>query len=147
MQATGSLDGSVRIYEAVDIVNLSSWNLLVGISSRVKHTVANTDISCLFQHTFQVDKEVYSICWNPSLFDPPMIFVGTDKTAQVCMCFPCRHCREGMFSIDSLSSSRFGSLTASLTNGSSQLTFRPARMCSTRGQSTMLHGHQAWAGR
>jgi nucleoporin SEH1 len=60
--ATGSADGNVRIYEAIDIMNLNHWPL---------------------QEVFEVapgtGAGVTCLCWNKSGFDSPMLVVGTDK--------------------------------------------------------------------
>ncbi|KAJ0404329.1 hypothetical protein ATCC90586_007643 [Pythium insidiosum] len=54
--ATASEDGFVRMYEAIDVMNLSHWPL---------------------QEEFLADKEgVTCISWNQSRFDAPMIAVG-----------------------------------------------------------------------
>ncbi|KAF1320992.1 Nucleoporin-like protein, partial [Globisporangium splendens] len=54
--ATASEDGFVRMYEAIDVMNLSHWPL---------------------QEEFFADKEgVTCISWNQSRFDVPMIVVG-----------------------------------------------------------------------
>ncbi|KAG5186185.1 nucleoporin-like protein [Tribonema minus] len=58
--ATGSADGNVRIYEAIDIMNLNHWPL-----QEVFEVGRNAGVTCL--------------CWNRSGFDQPMIVVGTDK--------------------------------------------------------------------
>ncbi|XP_067651579.1 nucleoporin SEH1-like [Haliotis asinina] len=55
--ATCSADGIVRIYEAVDVMNLSNWPLQHEISCRIS-------CSCL--------------SWNHSRVHPPMIAVGSD---------------------------------------------------------------------
>lgn len=55
--ATISSDGTLRIYEAPDIMNLSQWNPI--------HDIC-TNLSCT------------SLDWNPSPFHPPMIAVGSD---------------------------------------------------------------------
>lgn len=60
--ATSSSDGTIRIYEAPDIMNLSQWTL--------QHEIAcKSPLSCL--------------SWNPSLFrlHAPMIAAGSDSTA------------------------------------------------------------------
>lgn len=59
--ATSSSDGTIRIYEAPDIMNLSQWTL--------QHEIAcKSPLSCL--------------SWNPSLFrlHSPMIAAGSDST-------------------------------------------------------------------
>ena len=58
--ATGSSDGTLRIYEAPDIMNLSQWN--------PQHEI-NCRMSCS------------SISWNPSSFHAPMIAVGSDDAS------------------------------------------------------------------
>ncbi|XP_065833276.1 nucleoporin SEH1-like [Oscarella lobularis] len=60
MLATCSADGTVRIYEAPDVMNLSQWSLMHEI-------VCKACCSC--------------ISWNPSRIHPPMIAVGSDETA------------------------------------------------------------------
>jgi len=69
-QATCSLDGGVRVYEAVDLSNLSNWQL---------------------QEEFEADKKDCScISWNPSPFDNPMMVVGSSSAAKVrCIQFIC----------------------------------------------------------
>lgn len=59
--ATSSSDGTIRIYEAPDIMNLSQWTLQHEI-------VCKSPLSCL--------------SWNPSLFrlHAPMIAAGSDST-------------------------------------------------------------------
>lgn len=55
-QATASEDGFVRMYEAIDVMNLSHWPL---------------------QEEFLADKEgVTCVSWNQSRFDVPLIVVG-----------------------------------------------------------------------
>lgn len=56
--ATCSLDGTLRIYEAPDIMNLSQWN--------PQHDI-NCKMSCS------------CLSWNPSPFHAPMIAVGSDE--------------------------------------------------------------------
>src|SRR5690606_3113978 len=53
--ATCSLDGHVRIYEAIDVMNLSHWPL-------------SCDFDCKIGVT--------TISWNPSKFDDKMLLVG-----------------------------------------------------------------------
>jgi len=55
--ATCSTDGFVRIYEALDIMNLNHWPLIAEFESH------KTGSNC--------------ISWNPSPFDRPMIVVGS----------------------------------------------------------------------
>lgn len=54
--ATASMDGSVRIYEAIDVMNLRDWALQDNLE------VATSHVSCL--------------AWCSSKFDPPMLVVG-----------------------------------------------------------------------
>ncbi len=55
--ATCSVDGYVRVYEASDIMNLTHWQI---------------------EDEFEADKrDVTSISWNPSIFDSPMLVVGS----------------------------------------------------------------------
>jgi len=61
--ATCSLDGLVRVYEAVDVTNLNIWPLVEEFEADKK------DCSC--------------ISWNPSPFDPPMMVVGSQGSARV----------------------------------------------------------------
>ena len=63
MLATCSADGTVRIYEATDVMNLSEWSLQHEIPCKVP-------LSC--------------ISWNPTVarFHPPMIAVGSDDHQQ-----------------------------------------------------------------
>ena len=64
--ATASMDGSVRIYEAIDVMNLRDWALQGGFEA------ASENATCL--------------AWNPSKFDAPMLVVGgrdVDQTAHV----------------------------------------------------------------
>jgi len=56
--ATCSVDGTLRIYEAPDIMSLSQWNLQHDLNTRMP-------CSCL--------------SWNPSPFHVPMIAVGSDE--------------------------------------------------------------------
>jgi len=60
--ATCSADGTVRIYEAPDVMNLSQWSL---------------------QHEIHCKLPCSCISWNPSLsrLHSPMIAVGSDDTA------------------------------------------------------------------
>lgn len=60
MIATCSADGIVRIYEAMDVMNVSQWSLTHEIPCK-------TACSC--------------ISWNPSRSHAPMIAVGSDDTA------------------------------------------------------------------
>ncbi|PVD21500.1 hypothetical protein C0Q70_19674 [Pomacea canaliculata] len=55
--ATCSADGVVRIYEAVDVMNLSNWSL---------------------QHEFNCRLSCSCLSWSPSRVHPPMIAVGSD---------------------------------------------------------------------
>ncbi|KAN0027170.1 hypothetical protein ACTFIU_009855 [Dictyostelium citrinum] len=57
--ATCSSDGYIRIYEAMDIMNLSQWTIVEEFESQ-KGTS-----NC--------------ICWNPSSYDKPMIAVGSNE--------------------------------------------------------------------
>lgn len=56
--ATCSSDGTLRIYEAPDIMNLKQW---------IPQHELNCKISCS------------CLSWNPSPFHPPMIAVGSDE--------------------------------------------------------------------
>ena len=56
--ATCSSDGTVRIYEAPDIMNLSQWN-------------PQNDLNCKMSCS--------CLSWNPSPFHAPMIAVGSDE--------------------------------------------------------------------
>lgn len=58
--ATCSSDGTVRIYEAPDIMNLSQWN-------------PQNDLNCKMSCS--------CLSWNPSPFHAPMIAVGSDEPA------------------------------------------------------------------
>eukprot|EP01083_Nonionella_stella_P148056 468095_1 len=61
--ATCAQDGNVRIYEAMDVMNLNSWSLV---------------------EQFQVsDKESCCIGWNESPLDPHQMAVGTYKSAKI----------------------------------------------------------------
>ncbi|XP_076470749.1 nucleoporin SEH1-like isoform X1 [Babylonia areolata] len=55
--ATASADGIIRIYEAVDVMNLSNWSL---------------------QHEFNCRISCSCLTWNASRVHPPMIAVGSD---------------------------------------------------------------------
>jgi hypothetical protein len=55
----------VRIYEATDAMNLNQWNLVEEFDA------AKKDCLCM--------------SWNPSPFDAPMMVVGTEATARVCV--------------------------------------------------------------
>jgi nucleoporin SEH1 len=59
--ATSSADGVVRIYEAVDVMNLSNWQLQFEFN-------CNLSLSCL--------------SWNTARMHPPMIAVGSDDPNQ-----------------------------------------------------------------
>lgn len=54
--ATASMDGSVRIYEAIDVMNLRDWALQDNIEAASSH------VSCL--------------AWCTSKFDPQMLVIG-----------------------------------------------------------------------
>ncbi|KAK0061820.1 nucleoporin SEH1 [Biomphalaria pfeifferi] len=56
--ATCSEDGIVRIYEAVDVMNLSNWQL---------------------QYEFNCNFKLSCLSWNTSRMHPPMIAVGSDE--------------------------------------------------------------------
>eukprot|EP01128_Nolandella_sp_AFSM9_P005673 TRINITY_DN2794_c0_g1_i1.p1 TRINITY_DN2794_c0_g1~~TRINITY_DN2794_c0_g1_i1.p1 ORF type:complete len:380 (+),score=87.72 TRINITY_DN2794_c0_g1_i1:152-1141(+) len=59
--ATCSQDGFVRLYEAIDVTNLSHWPIM---------------------DEFQSDKKgLNCLVWNPSPFDPPMIVVGSNDSS------------------------------------------------------------------
>ena len=60
--ATCSADGTVRIYEALDVMNLGQWSL---------------------QHEIQCKLACSCISWNTTLskIQPPMIAVGSDDTS------------------------------------------------------------------
>uniref|UniRef100_A0A6A7GD02 Nuclear pore complex component n=1 Tax=Hirondellea gigas TaxID=1518452 RepID=A0A6A7GD02_9CRUS len=61
--ATCSRDGFVRVYEAMDVMNLSSWSLV---------------------EQFRADeKDCHCIDWNESPFDPYQIVVGTRNSAKI----------------------------------------------------------------
>jgi len=64
--ATCSLDGRVRIYESNDVMNLSAWPLV--------------------QEFEAGKKDCYSISWNSSLFDPPMMAVACANTLRIWEC-------------------------------------------------------------
>ncbi|GFO07054.1 hypothetical protein PoB_003355900 [Plakobranchus ocellatus] len=57
--ATCSAEGTVRIYEAVDVMNLSTWPV---------------------QHEFNCNLCLSCLSWNPSRMHPPMIAVGSDNS-------------------------------------------------------------------
>ncbi|KAL8582705.1 Nucleoporin SEH1 [Nucella lapillus] len=57
--ATSSADGIIRIYEAVDVMNLSNWSL---------------------QHEFNCRVSCSCMTWNPSRVHPPMIAMGSDDS-------------------------------------------------------------------
>ncbi|XP_076449849.1 nucleoporin SEH1-like [Babylonia areolata] len=57
--ATSSADGIIRIYEAVDVMNLSNWSL---------------------QHEFNCRISCSCMTWNPSSVHPPMIAMGSDDS-------------------------------------------------------------------
>jgi len=57
--ATCSLDGIVRIYEAMDVTDLSHWTLMDEFEAQ-----KGGNLNC--------------IAWNPSPFEKPMIVVGAD---------------------------------------------------------------------
>ena len=72
--ATASMDGSVRIYEAIDVMNLAHWPLMV---SKFR-SVFSVCVNGFFQEEFEVSKAGCScVAWNPSPFGRPMIAVGT----------------------------------------------------------------------
>jgi len=56
VQATCSVDGVIRIYEATDVMNLSIWNLQHEIQTRVV-------CSCLSWSTSKLVLSVHSICY------------------------------------------------------------------------------------
>ncbi|XP_070187555.1 nucleoporin SEH1-like isoform X2 [Littorina saxatilis] len=55
--ATSSADGIIRIYEAVDVMNLSNWSL---------------------QHEFNCHMGCSCLTWNTSRVHPPLIAMGSD---------------------------------------------------------------------
>ena len=59
----GSEDGCVRLYEAVDVMDLESWQL-----AGEEQTIHAPGVTCL--------------AWNPSMFDPPELVVGTGQVDQ-----------------------------------------------------------------
>jgi len=61
--ATASQDGIVRIYEAVDITNLSHWPVMAVIEQQKE------GINCL--------------SWNPSPFDKPMLAIGCNNEVKI----------------------------------------------------------------
>ena len=61
--ATASADGFVRMYEAIDVLNLSHWPLQEEFLGHVN------GVTCL--------------AWNPSILDVPMVVLGADKNATV----------------------------------------------------------------
>lgn len=63
--ATSSSDGSVRVYEAVDVMNLMHWPLV----DEFEVTRDGGGVSC--------------ISWSPSQFGPPSLVVGTDRRVQI----------------------------------------------------------------
>jgi len=65
--ATGSADGFVRIYEAIDITNLSQWQIMDQIECTTSQAGG---VNCLD--------------WNPNPFDTAMLAVGTQEpTAKI----------------------------------------------------------------
>lgn len=62
MLATCSADGTVRIYEAADVMNLTQWTL---------------------QHEIQCNLPCSCLSWNMTMFrsHPPIIAVGSDDTS------------------------------------------------------------------
>lgn len=72
--ATGSKDGIIRIYEAIDITNLAHWHITVYIL-----TLLNFTIKINFKEQWQSQQEgINSIAWNLSPFDAPMLVVASD---------------------------------------------------------------------
>ena len=66
--ATGWQDGIVRIYEAMDVMNLAQWSLMEDFDVTGK---GKEESGC-------------HVSWNPSCFDPPSLAVGTsDGTLKV----------------------------------------------------------------
>jgi nucleoporin SEH1 len=63
LQATGSLDGRVRIYESTDVMNLSVWPLVEEFEAS--------------------KKDCFAVSWNPNPFDPPMLAVGSQASVKV----------------------------------------------------------------
>lgn len=62
--ATASADGSVRIYEAVDVTNLSHWLLKSSIEAEVRGGVVGGDLG------------VGCLDWCTGRFEPPTIVLG-----------------------------------------------------------------------
>lgn len=60
--ATCSTDGIVRIYEAIDVTNLSHWSLMEEFEAQKGTSVC----------------AINAVAWNPSPFEKPMLVVGTD---------------------------------------------------------------------
>lgn len=60
--ATCSADGSIRIYEAPDVMNLAQWSM---------------------QHQIKIKMSCSCLSWNPSSYSghPPMIAVGSDDSS------------------------------------------------------------------
>jgi nucleoporin SEH1 len=64
--ATCSKDGHIRIYEAVDVMNLSYWPLSQGL------------FLFIFYLKEFISKNATCITWNPSKFDVPTLAVGSE---------------------------------------------------------------------
>jgi hypothetical protein len=65
----------VRIYEAIDVVNLGHWPLMV----RLRFGVTSTNNRCS-QEEFEAEKGgANSISWNTSPFDRATITVGSNE--------------------------------------------------------------------
>ena len=64
--ATGSADGSVRIYEAVDIMNLAQWPLAATLQAFEERTSTSTG----------GELGVLCLSWCTGRFEPPTLVVG-----------------------------------------------------------------------
>lgn len=91
--ATCSSDGTVRIYEAPDIMNLSQWNPQNDLSCKIS-------CSCL--------------SWNPSPFHAPMIAVGSDEATDTSSSAP--HALSQVSSFFSTRGASSSSATATTTS-------------------------------
>jgi WD40 repeat protein len=76
--ATGSADGNVRIYEAVDVMNLAQWPLQATLSVV---TSSDPTTAAASATAAGLGEGVTCLSWSTGRFEPPTLVVGTGGMA------------------------------------------------------------------